>query len=373
MTAPDSPIMSPGGGRRRLYRRRRGHLRGAAIAGIVLVLAVAAGAAVLIVRSRGSSSSPARASAHQSVHLVDSTGATWGTPASGGEGTSTLGLPLGKPALRLSGLTDAEEDPVREAFRPAPRAGLLFDLDSGRVLWQLHPLMRARIASLTKMMTALLLVESTSPNAHILVTKEAVHAPGSRVGVLPVGKQVPVEAMMYGLMLPSGNDAAVALAEHVAGTVRRFVQEMNEEAAVLGLGCTQFSSPSGYVDNDNFSCPADLAVLAHDDLSQPRIARIAHRRSAVLRFPIKGGKLYLYNNNPIVIYGYPGADGLKTGYTLAAGKCLVATAERDGVRLGVVLLDSPNPGTEAQQLLDEGFEHVYHVPPLREPPIPGGV
>jgi D-alanyl-D-alanine carboxypeptidase len=343
------------------------------IAGIALLLAVAAGAGALIISRRGSSPAPARASAHQRAYPASSAGTSWGTAASAAEGSSTLGLPLGKPALRLSGLGEPEDDPVRRAFRPEPRAGLLFDLDSGRVLWQLHPLMRVPIASLTKMMTALLLVESTPANAHILVTKEAVHAPGSRVGVLPVGKRVPVEAMMYGLMLPSGNDAAVALAEHVAGTVRHFVQEMNEEAAVLGLGCTQYSTPSGYVDNGNFSCPADLAVLAHDDLSQSRIARIAHRPSAVLRFPIKGGKLYLYNNNPIVVYGYPGADGLKTGYTLAAGKCLVATAERDGVRLGVVLLDSPNPGTEAQELLDEGFENVYHVPPTREPPIPGGV
>jgi D-alanyl-D-alanine carboxypeptidase len=223
------------------------------------------------------------------------------------------------------------------------------------------------------MMTSLLVVESTPPNALIRITQEAEDAPGSRVGVLPLGKQVPVEAMMYGLLLPSGNDAAVALAEHVAGTVRHFVQEMNEEAALLGLSCTQYSTPSGYVNVANFSCPADLAVLAHDDLEQPRIARIAATASIVLPFPIKKGRLSLYNNNPIVIYGYPGATGLKTGYTIAAGPCLVATAERNGVRLGVVLLNSPAPGTQAQQLLDAGFEDVYHQAPLREPHIPAGV
>ena len=114
-------------------------------------------------------------------------------------------------------------------------------------------------------------------------------------------------------------------------------------------------------------------MLARADLAQPRIAHIVRDASAVLPFPIKGGKLFLYNNNPILIYGYPGANGLKTGYTLAAGKCLVATAERGGVRLGVVLLDSPAPGTEAQRLLDDGFQQVYHEPPVREPPIPGGV
>jgi D-alanyl-D-alanine carboxypeptidase len=285
---------------------------------------------------------------------------------------SPLGLPLAAPALALHGLKNLD-DPVRASFHPAPRAGLLFDLRNGQVLWQLHPLEREPIASLTKMMTALLVAQSTPANARVLVTREARNTGGSKVGVLPLGRRVPVEAMMYGLLLPSGNDAAVALAEHVAGTVERFVRQMNEEAALLGLGCTEFSNPSGLIDNDNFSCPADLAVLAHADLAQPRIAHIVRSASAVLPFPVKGGKLFLYNNNPILIYGYPGANGLKTGYTLAAGKCLVATAERGGVRLGVVLLDSPAPGTEAQRLLDDGFRQVYHEPPVREPPIPGGV
>jgi D-alanyl-D-alanine carboxypeptidase len=287
-------------------------------------------------------------------------------------GLSTLGLPLGKPPLTLTGLNHPDEDPVGMAFRVPPRAGLLFDLDTGRVLWQLHPDLRAPIASLTKMMTALLVVQSTPPNALVGISKAAVSAPGSVVGKLPLGRQVPVEAVMYGLLLPSGNDAAVALAEHVAGSVGRFVQEMNEEAAVLGLSCTQYSTPSGYVNQGNFSCPSDLAVLADEDLAQPRIARIAGTVSVVLPFPIKGGKLFLYNNNPILIYGYPGADGLKTGYTSAAGTCLVATADRDGVRLGAVLLNSPAPGTQAQRLLDAGFEEVYHQRPMREPPIPGG-
>jgi D-alanyl-D-alanine carboxypeptidase len=179
--------------------------------------------------------------------------------------------------------------------------------------------------------------------------------------------------MLYGLLLPSGNDAAIALAQHVAHGVMRFVAWMNDEAAKLGLGCTRFATPSGYYNHGNFSCAADLAVLAHVDLEQPRIARIVRTESAALPFPIKGGKLYLYNNNPLLIYGYPGLTGLKTGYTTAAGKCLVATAERHGVRLGVVLLNSPDPGTQARQLLDNGFERVYRQAPEPEPPIPPGV
>jgi D-alanyl-D-alanine carboxypeptidase len=368
MSAAKPPILTSGGGPRRKQTRRWRSLGIAVgITGVVAALAAAA----LVPGGLGSDLGIAHNGAHKSAFLV-------GVPASapvgstGAQGLSTLGLPLGAPALALHGLHDRDH-PVHAVFRPSPRAGILVDLDSGRVLWALHPVQRAPIASLTKMMTALLVVESTPPGGRVLITKEARDTGGSKIGLLPLGRKVPVEPMMYGLLLPSGNDAAVALAEHAAGTVTHFVQEMNEEAAVLGLGCTQFSNPSGLIDAGNFSCAADLAVLADDDLAQPRIARIASSAHAVLPFPIKGGKLFLYNNNPILIYGYPGADGLKTGYTNAAGKCLVATAERRGVRLGVVLLNAPQPGSEAQQLLDEGFDRVYHVPPVREPPIPGGV
>src|ERR1700736_5442130 len=218
------------------------------------------------------------------------------------------------------------------------------------------------------MMTALLAVKSGRANGRVLVTKEAINTNGSKVGVLPLGRHVPFETMLYGLLLPSGNDAAVALAQQLAGSVRSFVARMNAEAAKLGLACTRFSSPSGYVDQDNFSCPIDLAELAHLDLAQPRIARITRSASAILPFPIKGGKLYLYNNNPMLRYGYPGTTGLKTGFTVASGRCLVASAERHGVRLGVVLLDSPNPATQARKLLDSGFERVYHERPVSEPP-----
>jgi D-alanyl-D-alanine carboxypeptidase len=283
---------------------------------------------------------------------------------------SPVGLPLGARTFALTGVGSGAGDAVQLPFHTPPRAGLLFDLDSGRVLWQRNPLSRLRIASLTKMMTALLAVKSGHPSGRVLVTREAVNTDGSKVGVLPLGRRVPFESMLYGLMLPSGNDAAVALAQYLSGSVDRFVARMNAEAARLGLGCSRFASPSGYVDRDNFSCAVDLAELAHLDLAQPRIARVARSASAILPFPIKGGKLYLYNNNPLLRYGYPGTTGLKTGYTLASGRCLVATAERRHVRLGVVLLDSPDPATQARRLLDRAFERVYHQRPVSEPPIP---
>ncbi len=285
---------------------------------------------------------------------------------------SADGLPLSRPALAL-GIGDPDADPMRLGFAHPPRAGLVFNLDTGQVLWQLHPQRRLRIASLTKMMTALLTVRSAPADARVLITKQAEQMPGSRVGVLPLGRRVQMETLLYGLLLPSGNDAAVALAQHVAGSVRRFVTQMNVEAARLGLSCTRFSSPSGYYDDGNFSCPADLAELAYDDLQQPLIARVVRSARAALPFPIKGGRLYLDNNNPLLLYGYPGTTGLKTGYTDAAGPCLVATAQRDGVRLGVVLLDSRAPGTQAAALLDAAFDRVYRLRPVPHPPIPAGV
>ncbi len=339
--------------RLRAVRNRRRRRRAV---GLALVLAALAAAAVLLLAG---GSSGAR-------HRHDAARAHRPPPPP--PALSPAGLPLAEPAFKLVGL--GAPAPVRLHFHEPPRAGLMFDLDSGRVLWSRNPTERRPIASLTKMMTALLAVHSAPPDAPVLVTRQAVAEGGSKVGVLPLGRHVRVESLLYGLLLPSGNDAAVALAQHVAGSIGGFVARMNAEAASLGMGCTRYSSPSGYYDAGNFSCPVDLALLAHVDLAQPRIARVTRTFSAILPFPIKGGKLYLYNNNPLLVYGYPGTTGLKTGYTIAAGRCLVASAERDGVRLGVVLLHSPAPGVQAKKLLDAAFRDVYHLPPVAEPEMP---
>jgi len=356
-----SPFMTPGQSRlRRTSAARRRRRRRYAVLAALAVAILAAIAFVALGRSHGHS------------HSASAASAATRPPAAAPARRSQTGLALGRPPLALGGIDDPHTDPVQLAFHTPPRAGLLFNLSTGQVLWQRNPYIRLPMASLTKMMTALLVVASAPADAHVLVTREAVSADGSKVGVLPLGRHVRLESMLYGLLLPSGNDAAVALAEHVAGSVNRFIQRMNAEAAKLGLGCTRYSSPSGYYDKGNYTCAADLAVLAHEDLAQPRLASITRTYSAVLPFPIKGGKLYLYNNNPLLIYGYPGTTGLKTGQTEAAGRCLVATAERHGVRLGVVLLHSPAPGRQAKALLDAGFQYVYHQRPVPEPAMPPG-
>ncbi len=249
----------------------------------------------------------------------------------------------------------AGKDRLRVNFAELPRAGLLFDVRTGHMLWQYNPSQSMPIASLTKMMTALVVVAHSRPSDQVLITPAAVHFTGSGVGLLPLGKRVPELALLYGLLLPSGNDAAIALAQHVAHTQTRFIAMMNAQARAMGLGCTHFSTVSGVVDQGNYSCATDLAVIAHAVLEQPLLRRIVGSPSAILAFPIKHHKLFLYNNNPLMYLRYPGVDGVKTGFTTLAGPCLVAAARRGRNWFGVVLLHSVNPAGQAEKLLNAAF------------------
>lgn len=239
-------------------------------------------------------------------------------------------------------------------FSKPPRAALVFDVDNGEVLYRRSPERVLPMASLTKIMTALAVVQESEPDELVKVTPDALKYQGSGIGVLPKGKRVSLDALMNGLLLVSGNDAAIALADHVSGTQTRFVALMNEKARLWGLRCTRFASAHG-LEKGNRSCAADLAVLARLAMRTPRITSIVRRKQATLKFPIKGGKLYLYGHNPLIRAGYPGAIGLKTGFTDDAGRCFVGVARRRGRTLGVVLLSSRNPVKHAQALLDRGF------------------
>ena len=264
----------------------------------------------------------------------------------------TAPLPL---AVRLH---SGEPDPVALRFKRPPRAGLLFDLDTGRVLWRRKPTRVLPIASLTKMMTALLATERLEPGDKVRISKRALAYKGTGIGLLKRGMRVRAETMLTALMMFSANDAAIALAERIAGDVPRFVAMMNRRARKLGLTCTRFSSPDGFRDSGNHSCATDLAALARANLAVPRIARLAVTRRTIVPFPGKSRRLWVYSHNPLLRMKYKGATGLKTGYTDAAGQCFVGTARRGGIGLGVVLLHASNPGKQAQQLLDRGFAAV---------------
>jgi D-alanyl-D-alanine carboxypeptidase len=317
-----------------------------------MALAVLIGVAVVlvvIVAGAGSPATAPRAKAHAGTRHPARAPAGAPTAATAPAPT-TATAPTGYGAV----LAPAPER-VQIRLREALSSGLLFNVHTGQVLWERNSARLLPIASLTKMMTALIVATADPPTDRVLVTRAAVHFSGSGVGLLPVNKRVPLEALLYGLMLPSGNDAAIALAQHVAGTQERFIAMMNARARALGLSCTHFTTVSGIVDAGNHSCAVDLAKLTKAVLAVPRLRRIVGSPSAILPFPIKGHKLFLYNNNPLYRLAYPGTDGVKTGYTVAAGVCLVATARRGRTWLGVVLLHSADEIDQAPALLNAGF------------------
>lgn len=288
--------------------------------------------------------------------------ASGGSAGPGGSGASaqaaTPEAPAGQAALGpIDGGVDLANpvDPVKLTFKRPPRAALLVNLDTGEVLWRHNAERALPIASLTKMMTGLVAVDELDPGDKARVTKSVLNYSGSGMGVLPKGKRVKVETLLYGLMLPSGNDAARALAFRAAGSIKGYVAKMNQKAATMGLKCTQFAGVEG-LSSGNRSCPADLAVMAKAVLDTPRLAKIVKTRTAVRPFPIKGGKVYLYNHNPLLVQGYPGTIGVKTGYTDDAGRCFVAAVRRKGVRLAAIVLHSENPGKQTRQMLDRGFK-----------------
>jgi serine-type D-Ala-D-Ala carboxypeptidase (penicillin-binding protein 5/6) len=247
----------------------------------------------------------------------------------------------------------APEDAFAVDWRRPPRASLVFNVDSGEVLYRRRPEQQLPIASLTKIMTALAVTAATRPGEAVRIPK-GLRYEGSAVGLLPRGRRVRIEPLLGGLMIVSGNDAALALAEHVSGSENRFVALMNENARLWDLDCTTFTSPHGLSDGDR-SCAIDLAVMTRMAMRDARISGIARLPQAAYRFPIKGRKLYLSGHNPLIRTGYRGAIGLKTGYTNAAGRCFVGVARRNGRSFGVVLLNSPDPGKQAAKLLDLAF------------------
>ena len=292
------------------------------------------------------------------------------------DGGGAAGVPLGvgSPPAAAAPTVPHEGDPLIEAepvpavpltgvdafhlrLRRPPAAGLVFDVDTGEVLWRWRPELELPVASLTKIMTALLVVERGRPRDRVRITDAALRYTGSGVGLLPRGRRVRLETLLNGLMIVSGNDAAIALAVHLAGSERRFVAMMNERAEGWRLDCTRFVSSHGLEDG-NRSCAHDLAALTRLAMAEPRIRRIARRRKADFPFPTKGRRLYLTGHNPLHRIGYPGTLGLKTGFTYAAGRCFVGVARRDGRTLGVVLLNSRDPSRHAPKLLDAAFESL---------------
>jgi D-alanyl-D-alanine carboxypeptidase (penicillin-binding protein 5/6) len=249
-------------------------------------------------------------------------------------------------------------DPVLLASAPevGALAGVLAAGD-GRLLWERDADDERAMASTTKIMTGFVVLERAGLDEVVTVSARAAAVGESEAG-LKAGQQLSVRALLDALLVHSANDAAVALAEHVAGSEPAFVDLMNERAASLGLRDTSFKNTHGLDERGHHTSARDLAVLARTAMQNPVFAEIV--AAPTIRIPRAGGGTVKFENTNPLIGSYEGATGVKTGWTDAAGYCLVASAERNGIELTAVVLDARSTGArrdDAESLLDWGFAH----------------
>lgn len=250
-------------------------------------------------------------------------------------------------ALMLTmSVTAGAEAPAQPSI--SATCAILVDADTGRVLYEKNSTDQRAIASITKLMTALVAIRSTPDlSKEVTVKREYTLIEGSSI-YLKVGETLTLEALLYGLMLESGNDASLAVAGACAGDTETFVGWMNDWAKEIGMKNSHFSNPSGLKDEDNYSTAADMAKLARVVMADETLAKIVSTKSITL------GTRTFANHNKL-LWQYEGCIGLKTGYTDKAGRTLVSCAERDGQRLIVVTLNDPNDWKDHAALFDYGF------------------
>lgn len=225
---------------------------------------------------------------------------------------------------------------------------LLLDAETGGILFSKGADSRSLIASTTKIMTALVVCEQCNVLDRMRIPKEAIGIEGSSM-YLKEGEILTIQELLYGLMLHSGNDAAVALAIYCGGTVEGFAELMNDKAHQLGLENTHFVNPNGLDAPDHYSTARDLAILAAYAMDNPIFAMTASAKT------IRIGQRTLNNHNKL-LWLYEGADGVKTGYTKNAGRILVSSAKRAGRRLIAVTINAPDDWNDHITMLNDGFE-----------------
>ena len=244
--------------------------------------------------------------------------------------------------------------PVRVQAISAEKA-ILIDSATDRVLYEKNADARSLIASTTKIMTALVVCEQCNVLDRMKIPREAVGIEGSSM-YLQEGEVLTIQELLYGLMLHSGNDAAVALAIYCGGTVEGFAEMMNDKARVLGLTGTHFENPNGLDSPGHYSTARDLAVLTDYAMENPIFYKTVSAKNVTV------GNRCLHNHNKL-LWQVEGADGVKTGYTKAAGRILVSSATREGRRLIAVTINDPCDWQDHAALLEEGFTR-YQVQTL---------
>ncbi|MBI2939351.1 MAG: D-alanyl-D-alanine carboxypeptidase [Chloroflexi bacterium] len=271
------------------------------------------------------------------------------TPTQAPSPTSTPALPTPTPTLAGPVKVGQAQPPPISA-----ESAIVVDGESGAVLYERNAHLRLPPASTTKIVTALVALERGDPADRVQVRYDATELVDSTLMGILVGDIVTLEDLLYGLMLPSGNDAALAIANHVAGSKEQFVALMNQKAAELGLPDSHFVNPHGLDADEHYSSAADLVAFARYGMARyPLFVRL----SAAKYWEVRGSRSWeIYNLNKLLSL-YKGADGVKIGYTDLALRTIVASATRDGHRVFVALLRSRDLWTDTPRLLDYAFSN----------------
>ena len=248
------------------------------------------------------------------------------------------------------------------------RSACVIDFDTGTILYEKNAYQKRPMASTTKIMTAIIALETCSLNDDVPISGKAAYMDGSTMG-LKEGKTVKMKDLLYGLLLCSGNDAAVAIAEFCGGSKEAFAEMMNQKAIEIGAFETSFSNPHGLDAENHYTTAYDLAKIARYALKNPTFNQIVQTND------------YLYEGRTLrstneMLQGYEGADGVKTGYTGLAGRCLVTSATRNNMRLISVVLfcDTKNMRTSSsRRILDYSFEHFGYVQLLKKGDVMGEI
>jgi D-alanyl-D-alanine carboxypeptidase (penicillin-binding protein 5/6) len=242
------------------------------------------------------------------------------------------------------------------------RAAVLMDAATGKILYEKEADLRLPPASTTKVATAILTLESgKSLSQTLTVSKEATRVPASKLYLRP-GQSVRIEELLYGIMLASANDASVVLAEGIGGSVERFTELMTKKAHQIGATNTHFTNPHGLTSPDHYSTARDLAILFRYAMKNPVFRDIVQTKfssvstMAMVRKKLVPRRISVRNHNRL-LWGYDGALGGKTGYTLAAQKCFVGAVQRNGTTLIVAILGARDQWGDTKQLLEYGFDH----------------
>lgn len=252
-----------------------------------------------------------------------------------------------------------------QAFDISAKSAILMEQQSGRVLYQKNEHKPMRIASITKIMTAILAIESGKLDEIVTISHNSVNTEGSSI-YLKEGERISLEDLVYGLMLRSGNDAAIAIAEHVGGSVDGFVYLMNEKAKQIGMEQTVFSNPHGLDDHEeHYSTAYDMAILTRYAMKNEKFQEISGTKQYKAKRE-NGEYSYWRNKNRLLTGLYKYSTGGKTGYTKRAKRTLVSTASKDGMDLICVTLNAPNDWEDHINLFNYAFDHFELETLVRE-------